>query len=190
MSNRIVLAMFLAAALLLSVTAHAAEPGAGVQVADGTQVRATVTAIDLPTRTVGLKAENGETTSVQVDPAIQNLDMLKVGDTVVATYVVGLAARIAKPGEDPPPAQAVVDLPEKGKPGAIVAAQQVTARLTVKAVDPKANTVTLTGPRGNTKTVAVQSPEVQAKLPSLKAGDLVDVTYTEAVRIKVERTTP
>jgi Cu/Ag efflux protein CusF len=169
--------------------AFAAEPGAGIEAADGIEAQATVTAIDLPTRTVTLKTEDGEVTSLQVDPAVQNLDMLKVGDTVVATYIVAVAAEIAVPGTPVAPAQGAVDLPEKGSPGPIVAAQQVTARVTVNAVDTKANTVTLTGPEGGTKTVAVRDPELQARLRNLKVGDQVDITYTEAMAVKVERTT-
>ncbi|HEX9773653.1 MAG TPA: hypothetical protein VGA44_09320 [Steroidobacteraceae bacterium] len=182
-----VLLLTLAAAF--GTGAFAAESGAGIGAAEGIEVRAAVTAIDLPTRTIALKTEDGEATSLQVDPAVQNLEMLKVGDTVVATYIVALAAQIAVPGEPVAPAQGALNLPEKGTPGPIVAAQQVTARVTINAVDTSANTVTMTGPKGGTKTVAVRNPELQARLPNLKVGDQVDITYTEAVAVKVERAT-
>jgi hypothetical protein len=35
----------------------------------------------------------------------------------------------------------------------------------------------------------VRNPELQARLPNLKVGDQVDITYTEAIELKVERTT-
>jgi hypothetical protein len=54
-------------------------------------------------------------TSLQVDPAVQNLDMLKVGDTVVATYIVAVAAPIAEPGKPTAPAQAILDLPKRAR---------------------------------------------------------------------------
>lgn len=176
-------------------TAMAADPapeqaGKGIAVGETIELRAKVTAIDLAERVVTLQSEDGRSEQLEVDPAVQNLDRLKVGDTVVATYLVALAARIAKPGESTPAVQQVVSLPEKGASGPIVAAQQVTARLVVNAVDAKANTVTLTGPRGVTKTVAVKNPEVQARLKTLKAGDEVDVTYTEAVALTLERVAP
>ena len=176
-------------------TAMAAEPapeqaGKGIAVGETIELRAKVTAIDLPNRVVTLQSEDGRSEQLEVDPAVQNLDQLKVGDIVVATYLVALAARIATPGETAPAVQQVVSLPEKGESGPIVAAQQVTARLVVNAVDVTANTVTLTGPRGVTKTVAVRNPEVQARLKSLKPGDEVDVTYTEAVALTLERVAP
>ena len=176
-------------------TALAADPaseqaGKGIAVGETIELRAKVTAIDLAERVVTLQSEDGRSEQLEVDPAVQNLDRLAVGDTVVATYLVALAARIATPGESTPAVQQVVSLPEKGASGPIVAAQQVTARLVVNAVDVAANTVTLTGPRGVTKTVAVRNPEVQARLKSLKAGDEVDVTYTEAVALTLERVAP
>jgi hypothetical protein len=35
----------------------------------------------------------------------------------------------------------------------------------------------------------VRNPELQARLPNLKVGDQVDITHTEAIELKVERTT-
>jgi hypothetical protein len=47
-------------------------------------------------------------------------------------------------------------------------------------VDAEANEVTFKGPRGMNRTVKVQDPDLQKKLPDLKAGDEVQLTYTEA----------
>jgi hypothetical protein len=41
--------------------------------------------------------------------------MLKVGDTVVATYIVAVAAPIAEPGKPTAPAQAILDLPKRAR---------------------------------------------------------------------------
>ena len=49
--------------------------------------------------------------------------------------------------------------------------------------------VLVTRAEGGTKTVAVRNSELQARLPDLKAGDQVDITYTGAIELKVERTT-
>ena len=54
---------------------------------------------------------------------------------------------------------------------------------TVTAVDPKAKTITMKGPRGNVVTLDVQNPD-QFKV--VKVGDEVQVVYTEAVAISVE----
>src|SRR5262249_47381640 len=108
---------------------------------------------------------------------------LQIGDKVTTTYAVALAAQILKPGEEPaPPA---VSAAKQGG-GEIVAANQVSAVLNVVSVDAAKNTVTLKGPKGNTETVNVKRPELQAKLKELKPGDDVQITYTEATAIKVE----
>jgi hypothetical protein len=73
----------------------------------------------------------------------------------------------AKPGERP----------------AAAAGHQVTAIAKVTAVDKKAKTITLKGPRGNSVALDVQNPD-QFKV--VKVGDQVLVTYTEAVAISVE----
>ncbi len=74
----------------------------------------------------------------------------------------------------------------KAKPGerpAVAGARQVTVIADVVAVDPKASTITLKGPRGNTSTLDVQNPD-QFKV--VKKGDQVEVTYTEAIALSVE----
>jgi len=43
------------------------------------------------------------------------------------------------------------------------------------------NSVQIKGPGGNVHTVTVQNPSVQQKLQDVKPGDLVQITYTEAV---------
>src|SRR4029077_4233870 len=74
----------------------------------------------------------------------------------------------------------------KAQPGerpAVAAAREVSAIATVTKVDPKAKTIDLKGPRGNTVTLDVQNPE---HFKVVKVGDEVLVTYTEAVAVSVE----
>ena len=55
------------------------------------------------------------------------------------------------------------------------------------SVDAKANKITIKGPNGGTQTIAVQNPEVQKKLPMLKVGQVVQLTYTEAVAASIRK---
>src|SRR5215831_11861840 len=170
---------------LVAAVAFVSAPRAraAAEVGDSVTESATVESIDLSTRTVVLKGADGKTESVVVPEGIANLDKLKVGDTVTATYAVALAAQLMKPGDEPAPA-AVGAAKQSG--GQVMAAKQVSAVLKVNAVDLAKNTVTLTGPKGNTETVEVKRPELQEKLKTLKPGDDVQITYTEAIAIKVE----
>ena len=61
--------------------------------------------------------------------------------------------------------------------------REVSAIAKVTAIDQKAKTMSLTGPRGNVVTLDVQNPD-QFKV--VKMGDEVLVTYTEAVAVSIE----
>jgi Cu/Ag efflux protein CusF len=69
-------------------------------------------------------------------------------------------------------------------PGA--AGRQVTVTAEVIEVDPAANKVTFKGPGGKHTTVTVQDPDRQAKLPSLKKGQVVSFRYAEAVAAAIQ----
>ena len=58
--------------------------------------------------------------------------------------------------------------------------------MTIDAVDLKNNIVNFTGPQGNVNIVAVKRPEMREFIKTLKTGDKVDVTYTEAVAVSVQ----
>ena len=49
------------------------------------------------------------------------------------------------------------------------------------SVDQAANTVTFKGPQGKIRTVNVEDAALQAKLATLKPGQVVQFDYTEAV---------
>jgi hypothetical protein len=64
--------------------------------------------------------------------------------------------------------------------GAIERALTITA--TILALDVARGTVTLTGPQGRSQTFNVHRP---ADLEKLRVGDLVDITYSEALAVGV-----
>ena len=61
--------------------------------------------------------------------------------------------------------------------------QRVTFTATIGAIDLAKGTVTLKGPQGNSQTIKARNP---ANLKKVKVGDLVDITYTELLGLKVE----
>ena len=68
------------------------------------------------------------------------------------------------------------------KPAGVVAAQ-TTVTVKVAAIDAKVPSVTFTLPSGDKRTVKVKDP---AKLQGVKVGDTIDITYTEALALKVQ----
>ena len=75
-----------------------AGPASGVVAALAVQVTATVVEIDHKTREVTLKAADGREETFVVDEAAKNLDQVKKGDVVVATYAEALAYEVKKGG--------------------------------------------------------------------------------------------
>jgi hypothetical protein len=148
-------------------------------------VTATVQAINQKTRMVTLKGADGKTATVHVDDSVQNLAQVKKGDRVVATYYESLAYDVMRAGdaERGVTVAGVAGTAQPGEMPAGVGARAITATAKIKAIDKKHETVTLKGPQGNLKTVKVKNP---ANLDKVKVGDMVQITYTEALAISVE----
>jgi Cu/Ag efflux protein CusF len=95
---------------------------------------------------------------------------------------------VKKPGDAVPGASvaATADRAELGeKPGA-TGARVTTVTATIAGIDKSAGTVTLKGPEGNLTTIKARDPQ---NLNRVSVGDLVQITYTEALGISVETPT-
>jgi hypothetical protein len=148
------------------------------------EVTATVTKINHKTREVTLKAADGREASFVADTAVQNLDQVKKGDVVTATYTEALAYEVRKGGK--PAVQtttAAAAAPIGAKPAGVIG-QNTTVTVSIVAIDLQAPSVTFKGPDGYTKTLKVKSAD---KLQGVKVGDMVDIGYTEAIAIRVDK---
>jgi len=175
----------LAAMLSTPAVVGAQQPAAGEAVISSTSVSATVTKIDYTTREVTLRTQDGKEHTIVADSAVRNLAQVKPGDVVTATYAEALAYEVLKKGAKAPGVEQVVG-GGRAEPGARPAGaigQQTTVTVTITAIDRSVPSVTFLGPRGNSRTVKVRHPE---KLEGVNVGDMVDITYTEALAIKVD----
>ena len=165
-------------------TVVASEPGKAAAVR-AVKITAQVVAIDKASRSVTLKGPKGNVVDVVASDDVKNFDQIKVGDFVVVNFVQSLSLELqkAKSGPGGITEQSAAVAAKPGERPAAAAAHQVTAIAKVTAVDKKAKTITLKGPRGNSVALDVQNPD-QFKV--VKVGDDVLVTYTEAVAISVE----
>lgn len=158
---------------------------AGTVGSDTVTATATVKAIDQKTRMVTLQRSDGSLVKFRAGDNVRNLAQVKVGDQVTVTYYEALAYEVMKPGAAQPGAAvaAGIDRAKLGeKPGG-TAAQVTTVTATIAAIDKTAGTVTLRGPEGGLTEIKVRYPE---KLNQVAVGDLVQITYTEALGISVE----
>jgi hypothetical protein len=172
--------------MAFAATAVAQTPATstrGEAVVGTVQVTATVAKIDQATRQVTLKANDGREVTFVADPAVKNLAQVKPGDQVVATYTEALAYEVKKGGSAGVSAAAAGGTAKPGDRPAAAVGRQVTLTVTIAAIDPKVPSVTFKGPEGNTRTIKVQRPE---RLQGVSVGDTVDLTYTEALAIKID----
>jgi Cu/Ag efflux protein CusF len=155
--------------------------------AAGVKVHGTVEAIDKDKGTVTLKGPKRTLTLAVKDKS--KLDVIKVGDPVVATYIEAVAFQVRKAGSAAPGVSVTTERatskPGENPAGAI--ARQVTVTSTIEAIDKKAQTVTIKGPEGNAETIKVKNPK---NLEGVKVGDMVDITYAQALAVALDKPAP
>jgi hypothetical protein len=165
--------------------AAVSEPPGGGTLAEGmVQAEAIVEDVDVKNRRVTLRGSDGDVVDLEVGPEVKNLPQIRKGDTVTATYYESIGIKLANPKDASPGITTAEDLrtADPGEKPAAVKAKTTKVTATVVSVDKKNSTAVVRGPRGREVTVNVKDP---AKLDRVKAGDLVEIAYTEAVAIEV-----
>jgi Cu/Ag efflux protein CusF len=147
------------------------------------KISAAVEKIDHSSRVVTLRRADGSKLTFRVDDSVRNLDQVKKGDLVEATYYESLAVKLRKPGEATP---GVSGVSASGRPeaGGRADAESITVVATIRALDPAKGTATLEDENGNLTTINVRNPD---HFDVAKVGDLVEITYTEALAVSVEK---
>lgn len=157
----------------------------GKGAAGAVRVRGTVAAIDKAQGTVTLKGPRGRTLTLDVQDR-QKLDAIAVGDPVVAEYVEAVVVQVRKAGTTSPgtTAQETRASSKPGETPAGVIAREVSVTATITAIDRKAHTVTIKGPEGQVKTITAKDPK---NLQGVKVGDMVEMTYTQALAVALDK---
>jgi Cu/Ag efflux protein CusF len=152
---------------------------------EGIELTATIEAIDHDGRLVTLKDKGGNVQTIYAGPQVKRFDELKVGDTVTFRYYESVAYQVRKPGQPsglPTTGDPKVVRSQGAKPGATIS-QQKTATVTIKAIDEKVPSVTVLTEDGRTASFRIDDKK---NIKDVKAGDKVEITYTEAVMITVK----
>jgi hypothetical protein len=149
---------------------------------------AVVQSVDKPSRTVTLKGDSGAEMVVVAGPEVRNFDRVKKGDRVLLAYTIGVAAQV-KPKGTPLSAPVEGTVEEHSRPGenpAYSAGHSVFTTVKIDSVDTSFNTVTFKRADGITRTVGIDTPEGQKFIRTLKPGDSVEISYTEAAALSLE----
>ena len=181
--KRVIHAAAIAALLVSPSVALAQKP---VAVAEAITESFTIEAIDHATRVVTLKDKDGLYDDIVCGPEVQRFDQLKVGDKVTFRYHESVVSAVHKAPagaapKAPASANAAVTRNPDGKPGGTVAAQ-MSAIVTIAAIDAKTPAVTITNAQGHKMSFKVENAK---NLDGYKVGDKVEITYTQALAVSV-----
>src|SRR5262245_10818869 len=147
---------------------------------------AKVESIDQRTRMVTLRKADGDRLRFKVGEDVVNLPQVRKGDLVSITYYESVALHLKKPGG----ARKGVTIDEdamRAAPGELPAGavgREVKVTSKVVGVDRRNRSATLQLPDGQRITIEVEDP---SRLKRVKVGDLVQLTYREAIAVKVEK---
>jgi len=176
-----VMASMMVAALLVGGPVVAAQKP--VTVGDMVTEVFTIEAIDKSSRIVTLKDKGGMLEELFCGPEVQRFDALKVGDTVTFRYYESVVSALRRPGATAKPAESAGVTRTPGtRPGGTVS-QQITAAVTIQAIDAKVPSVTVKSDTGRVMSFRVQDAK---NLEGYKVGDTVEITYTQALAVSVE----
>lgn len=179
-------ALVATAGMFVAISAPGFASAAGTQgdsVVSTVETTATVVSINHDTRAVVLRGADGEEYSFIAGDEVRNLAQVKAGDVVTATYTEAVAYEVRRGGEANAAEAVAMGRAAEGEMPAGMVAREVVLTVEIIAIDRETPTVTFRGPQGNTKTILVRHPE---KLEGVSVGDTVDITYSEALAIRVD----
>ena len=140
--------------------------------------------INQKTREVTLKADDGQEYTFVAGDQVKNLAQVKKGDLIVATYTEALAYEVKKSGKAGAAAAVAGGAAAPGANPAGTLGAAVTVTVVITAIDTKVPSVTFKRPDGTTRTIKVKNP---ANLQGVSVGDAVEITYVEAIALKIEK---
>jgi len=149
---------------------------------------ATVEAINHETREVTLRGPEGRTVDIVASEDARNLNQIKVGDVINIEYEQGMSIEVfAAEGAEAGAGEFVaVARPEEGGTPAMAAIDALVVTAVVEEINLEANTFKLKGPSGLVKEFEARDPE---NLKKAAVGDLVVITYTQAIAMSLANTT-
>jgi hypothetical protein len=140
-------------------------------------------------RLLSLRGPEGKAATIEVPADVKNLAQVKVGDNLIIKYYESLGAAIKAKGSpsssSTDQAVGVVRAEPGTKPGAALRSIGTTT-VKIQSVDKESHTVMFSGPDGYVRVVPVKDPAAQKFVATLKEGDEVELTYTEALAISIE----
>ena len=155
---------------------------------DQVTMQGTVTAIVADTRELTLMGTNGGLITITAGEAVERFDEIAVNDVMKFEYYTYMKAEFRDPTSEET-AEPLVVMAEGGKapegmdPAAVVGAI-VKAVVSIEVLNRPNMTATVRGPRGNYVTIQMKD---EALIKKLKIGEVLILTYAEAVAVSLEK---
>ena len=148
------------------------------------KITGTVEAVDLMQRRMVLKGRQGRVIPLTAGPDVRNLAQVKVGDSVTVCYLDALSLALRKDGKELHSSVRTEDAARAaaGDWPAGTVAQQVEVTADVIAVNTRAKTVTLRGPK-QVVDLKVRDP---GQMRLIRVGDQIHAVYAEALALSVD----
>ena len=168
-------------------TAYAPQELPRVRESSLSSTSAIVESIDHGTRMITLRGPYGVRSNFKVSDRVRNLDQIQVADKVVVDYYQSMAIQVVLPGTAVDQKETIVDQAEPGESPEGSVTTITTMVATIEAIDPSFPSITLSDNKGNFRTVWVRHPD---RLKLVKVGDILKITYAEAVAVSVKPMAP
>ncbi len=174
--------------LLVVLAAGCASAPEPLELSDVQEIAATVTAVNYSQRRVAVRGPQGNEFTLDVGPEVRNLAQVQAGDTIRLSYEQAYVATLMDAGDMSSSVPVTIGAARAKlgeRPGAAVG-QEVTATVRIESVGPDGETVTFTGPAGRLEAIKIRRDEARTFARGLRPGDIVEITYSEALAIQVE----
>jgi hypothetical protein len=176
-------------AFALPLTAQSdGNPDDGNLRAMAVSIEAEIIEIDLKTREVSLRGVDGEVVTMVSPEKVVKLEDLKVGDKVVANYLVALEGEVREPTEEELATPwLVVEEAGASKEGVqplIGGARVIRAVCSIEGMNRERGTVTIKDSRGKVHVIGDVEPE---KMDGVALGQTIVIVYTEAMALSLNR---
>ena len=148
------------------------------------ETAAEVVEVNQKARMITLKLD-GRLATVRVGKDVTNLGEIKAGDYLQVTYYEGKQVSILPPGSAAPGTTTDV-LAGKTAPVPEVAGKQITKTAEIVGVDPFKKTVSFRGADNRVREMALGGTDLEHYLKEVKKGDIVQVTFVEAVALALK----
>jgi hypothetical protein len=164
-------------------------PLAPVEISNEITTTAEVTGVDSASRTVTLRREDGALFQVVASEAVHNFDQIVAGDRLRIRFKESLRASLLPSGAGGPEAttgMVAVRAPKGATPAGGMAVG-ASVRVKIESIDRDRDIVVFSLPSGELVSHRIATPEGRKFVGSLHLGDTVELEYTQALALNIEK---